>query len=181
MHHPLESISPKKRKTWFWSLFVATLAWMVIMQAVGAPLNTADAPQGIVSFELAGSIDNATQILSSWDPRVQKYAAIGLGLDYVFMLLYSTTIGLACLWAGDILRSNRWPVAGLGVGLAWGQWVAAGLDAVENISLAVIVLEGVAAPWPALARFCAVLKFGLIFLGLVYAFFGLVVHLTHRR
>jgi hypothetical protein len=180
MSHPLQSIPQEKRKVVFWSLFSATLAWMIIMQLVGAPLTTPAAPSGIVSFELAGNATQAKAILDSWDAKAQVYAAFGLGMDYVFMLLYSTTIALACIWAGEILRSVGWPLSKLGAGLAWGQWAAALFDAVENIALAVILLRGLASPWPELARWCALFKFALIFLGLVYAFFGLVARFSQR-
>lgn len=183
MHHPLESIPHSKRKPIFWSLFALTLAMMAILQVVNIPLITPAAPQGIISFELAGSYGTVKWMLASWDASAQKYLAFSLGLDYVFMLLYSTTIALACLWAGEALRANGWPLSRLGVGLAWGQWAAAGLDAVENIALAVILFGSLSFNhhWPELARLCALLKFGLIFLGLVYAFFGLAAYLSHRR
>jgi hypothetical protein len=180
MTHPLQSIPQEKRKAVFWSLLSATLIWMVIMQLVNAPLITADAPQGIISFELAGSFGKAKWILASWGVRAQMYAAFGLGIDYVFMLLYSTTIALGCIWSGEVLRSVGWPLSKLGVGLAWGQWAAAALDAVENIALAVILVGGLAHHWPELACWCALIKFALIFIGLVYAFFGLVARLSHR-
>jgi hypothetical protein len=180
MSHPLLLIPQNKRKVVFWSLFAATLAWMVIMQIVNAPLITADAPQGIISFELAGSLGKAKWMLISWDVRAQKFAAFGLGIDYVFMLLYSTTIALACIWSGEVLRAVRWPLSGIGISLAWGQWIAAALDAVENIALATILLGGLAHPWPELARWCALFKFALIFIGLVYTFFGLVARLAQR-
>ncbi len=180
MHHPLQSIPPSRRKALFWGMLVATLLWMALMQVVSAPLITPDAPQGIVSFELAGSLGKAKWILASWDAHARLYAAFGLGIDYIFMLLYSTTIGLACLWAGDVLHAMRWPLSGLGVGLAWGQWLAAALDALENVALAILLLQGLAHGWPELARLCAVLKFALIISGLVYAFGGLAAYLFQR-
>jgi hypothetical protein len=36
----------------------------------------------------------------------------------------------------------------------------------------------VRSPWPEIARWCATFKFILVFLGLVYAFLGVVVYLT---
>jgi hypothetical protein len=181
MRHPLQAIPPANRKKWFWSLLIATLAWMALMQIVNLPLITPAAPQGIISFELAGRPASAAAMLASWTPLAQKYAALGLGLDYIFMLLYATTIALACLWAGDVLQRGGWPGGRLGVGLAWGQWIAAALDALENLALALILLDHPTAPWAAIARVCAALKFALIFLGLVYAFLGLLAHLSHRR
>ncbi len=107
MHHPLEFIPHSKRKPIFWSLFALTLAMMAILQVVNIPLITPAAPQGIISFELAGSYGTVKWMLASWDASAQKYLAFSLGLDYLFMLLYSTTIALACLWAGEAL-ARQW-------------------------------------------------------------------------
>ena len=57
----------------------------------------------------------------------------GSGLDYLFMVSYAATFGLAAAWAGRQLDSRlpgRWP----GRGLGWGLACAALLDAVENIT-----------------------------------------------
>jgi hypothetical protein len=97
----------------FWSLLVVTLVVMAIMNLVGAPLTNPAAPSSIVSFELAGDPAQAQAILDSWDPLTRQYAAFGLGFDYVFMLAYAASIGLACLMSGDGLRS------GVGRWLAW--------------------------------------------------------------
>ena len=139
------------------------------------------APLGIISYELAGTVEEAQAILDSWDSSAQLHAAFALGFDYVFMLAYSTTIGLACVMAAGALRSRDWPLAGVGAGLAWGQWLAASLDAVENIALTAMLFGAVASPWPQVAYWCALVKFALVFLGLVYAFYGGVVGLFIRK
>lgn len=179
MNHPLQSIHTNRKRTFF-LLLAATLLVMLIMNFVGTPLTTEAAPLGIISFELAGSVDEAQQIVDSWDQNAQLYAAFSLGFDYLFMVLYSTTIALACLWAGETLLGSGWPLSGLGVPLAWGLWLAALLDAVENLGLTRVLLVSNTSPWPEIAMWCAVVKFALIFLGLVYAFFGLVAYFSKR-
>lgn len=180
MQHPLESIASERRKKYFWPLLAATLVVMALMNAVGAPLVTSSAPYGIVSYELAGSVSAAEAILASWDQDARLGAAFSLGFDYLFMLVYSTTIALACVWAADVVRGRGWPLASLGRPLAWGQWLAACLDALENLALAVILFGSPVSPWPGIARWSAVLKFALIFLGMMYAFYGLTVSLLRR-
>jgi hypothetical protein len=175
MRHPFQSIPADKRPKVFWPLLVITLFLMVLLNLEGKPMVTQAAPLGIVSYELAGSVSRAQKILASWDQQAQLSAAFSLGLDYVFMLAYSAAIGLACIWTADALRRRGWPLASLGAPLAWGLWLAAAFDAMENIALVVILFGTVQAPWPEVARWCAIFKFSLIFLGLVYAFFGLVV------
>src|SRR5437899_2321809 len=82
------------------------------------------APLGIISFELAGDLATARQMIGSWDEPAREHALLGLGLDFLFLALYSTTIGLACVWAAGVFRTRRWPLAAVGLSLAWGQWLA---------------------------------------------------------
>jgi hypothetical protein len=175
MRHPLEAIPAGKRVQVFVPLFVLSVALMIALNLIGAPLQTLAAPAGIVSFELAGSVGQTRAILESWDQATRLRAAFSLGLDYVFMVVYSTAIGLACAWAASVTRASRprWAVAGSW--LAWGQWLAALLDAVENVALTVALFGTIAAPWPQMAWWCATLKFLLILAGLAYALVSWVV------
>jgi hypothetical protein len=156
-------------------LFVALLALTLgvagALRSLDDALRTADAPNGIVSFELAGSVERAGRIVASWNEAAQLRAAFGLGLDFLFLLLYSTTIAWACLWAMERLRGVG-ALAALGLPLAWGQGCAAVLDAVENVALWLVLVGPVVDPWPRLAQVCAVPKFALVFAGLLYAAIG---------
>lgn len=105
--HPLAWIPSRARRGVFLSLLAVTLLMMLVFGITGAPLTTEAAPQGIVSFELASTTAQAQHIVSSWDGAARLRASFGLGLDYLFMPLYATTIGLACLRAGEIDQSLR--------------------------------------------------------------------------
>jgi hypothetical protein len=177
MSHPFQRLAPATARLVFIPLLVLTLMVMVILNLVSTPLTTEAAPQGIVSYELAGSAVQAQRILDSWDASTRLHAAFALGFDYVFMLAYATTIGLACVMAAGVLRSRNWPLAAAGAALAWGQWLAAGLDAIENVALTNMLFSSVVSPWPQVAYWCAIIKFTLVFLGLVYTFYGGVVRL----
>jgi hypothetical protein len=159
----------------------AALALMLVMNLTGAPLINATAPLGIVSFELARTPQASAAILASWDASAQRFAAFGLGLDYLFMLAYAGALALACLKAAAVLQRCRWPLSGWGRYAAWGVAAAALLDAIENVALSVILLgQQPLAPWPQLAAVCAALKFALLFLALVYVFYALAAALASR-
>ena len=169
MSHPLHHLNPAAQKRTLLVLAVLTLAVLAVFRVIDRPLQTAAAPSGIVSFELAGTLAAAQAMVASWDRQAQLLAAFGLGLDYLFMPLYSTAIGLACIVAaGGPLRGRRL-LAGMGWLLAWGLWLAALLDAVENTALLQVLLGSEVPAWPAIARWCASLKFLLILAGLAYA------------
>lgn len=165
MKHPLLSI-PNQRRVPLFVLFLAlTLLTMLALNISGRPLITEAAPSGIVTYEFAGDTDTAAQIIDSWDEIARIHAGFNLGLDYLYLLLYSTTIAMALLWLTDCPSAGR--IAVLAVALAWGQWNAALLDAVENYALFTMLVNQPADPWPQIAWWCAAVKFGLVIAGLL--------------
>jgi hypothetical protein len=136
------------------------------------------AQPNIVDFELAGTTDRAAQIINAWDMQDRIRAGFNLGIDYLYMPVYSTLIALACVWGAGVLTSRRWRAAGLSLG--WGLWAAALFDAVENAMLTTILFGTVAAPYPQVAQTCAILKFVLIVLGLLFAAVAAVVYLARK-
>lgn len=180
MKHPFVSIRAHSIGRIFFPLLALTLLLLVVMSWVGLPLETAAAPYGIISYELAGDVSNSLSIIASWDDTARMHAAFSLGLDYLFLVLYSTTIGLACIWAARVLQVNSWRLAAVGIPLAWGLWLAALLDAIENAGLISLLFGSQAQSWSLLARWCALFKFGIIFAGLTYAFLGAAVYISAR-
>jgi hypothetical protein len=180
MYHPLNSLTGNTFLWALWFLLALTALFMIAMNFIGQPLTTAQAPYGIVSFELVKDVTEARAILSSWNASAQLRAAFIQGLDCLFLLIYSTAFALACLGAGRILKQNRWPLSGLGAWVAWGQGLAAFCDLIENIALVVMLFGIVEMPWQVIARLNAMCKFGLLFTGMVYMFYGGVIYLAHH-
>src|SRR5262245_38781494 len=180
MWHPLAAIPVGRRRRAFVPLLILTLALSTVLIEVDLPIRTPAAPRGIISFELAGDTANAQRMIDSWDARVRQFAAFSLGIDYLYMVAYSTTIALACLWAADRFRRTLPTLAAVGPWLAWGQWLAALCDAQENVGLTVMLLGGVTEPWPGVAWGCAVVKFILVEAGLVFALAAAVLRLVGR-
>jgi hypothetical protein len=178
--HPFLSLPPGVLSRLFWPFFALTLFLMIVMAAAGAPLNTGAAPQGIISFEFAGSAARTAEILDSWGEAGRLRAAFIQGLDFLFLVVYSTTIALGCLWAARWLEGRGWRLSSLGILLAWGQGLAALFDTVENIALVLLLFGWLASPWTQVAWVCAAVKFALIFMGMVYAFFAAALHLAWR-
>jgi hypothetical protein len=168
----------RAQKVAFWPLLVIALLMMAVQGSLGSPLITRAAPSGIVSFELAGSLAGAQAMLESWGPAGRVYAGLSLGTDYVFLLAYSIAISLGCVLATRNF-SRRWSLlSALGIVLAWAVLGAALLDAVENLALIQVLLGTQQAIWPALARICAVPKFLIVGLGLLYVLLGAIIWLA---
>lgn len=170
MYHPLNFLSPHARKPLFFAFLAGTLGLFAVFRVLDAPLRTPAAPNGIVSFELAGNVEATTEILLSWDERADLFAAFGLGIDYLFMPVYTTTLALGILLAAG--RHPGWFTA-LGAWLGWGAYTAAVFDAVENYALARMLLANeVWSPYPEVAAFSATVKFVLLIAGLIFALVG---------
>jgi hypothetical protein len=157
------------------------LLLMAVMNWIGKPLTGAHSPAGIISFEFAGSLDNATLMLAVWDMDARLRAAFSLGIDYLFMVAYPLAISLGCLIAGGVYRRRFAAFAGFAGFLAASQWVAAGLDAVENAALLLLLLGSALSSLPVVAFWCAAIKFTLVGLGLAYVLLAGLLRVIIRR
>lgn len=164
----------------FWPLLIILILLGVIFGFVGKPLNTLEAPYGIASFELAGTLTNAREILSSWDDTTKLRAAFIQGLDFLFIPVYVLVIALGNGKAANAVRQKGWPFALLGVPLAWAVIFAGILDAIENIALLILLFFQPKNPWPQIAFWCAAPKFVIVIIGVIYIFFGALAHLLRR-
>jgi hypothetical protein len=166
---PFDFLTPSQQSRLFRPLVALTLLLFVIFGFLDQPLRNELAPQGIVSFELAGRA--AVPIANSWDGFARIYAAFGLGLDYLFIPLWVGSISLGCVLAsGRLAGRGAWLVR-LGLFLAWAQLLGGLLDMVENAALFQVLLGG-KAHWGVIAQWCASLKFVILTLGLLYALAG---------
>lgn len=173
MKHPLQTIPNKWKPLAFLILIALTIVTMLVLNLTGTILRTAEAPSGIISYEFAGTVDRAQSILASWSPRARIFAGFNIGLDYLFLFAYSTTIALAAIWVGKRLnpRYGFWKL--LAVLLAWSLWGAAVLDAVENYALFTMLVNGASEPWPQVAWISALVKFAIVIIGISYVLVGL--------
>jgi hypothetical protein len=165
MKHPFNFVSERVRKPLFIGLLIWTLGLFILFWFLDGPLK----PNGIVSLELARTPERSSAIVAGWTPLARLYAALGLGLDYLFMPSYALTIALGVLLA--LKRHSGW-FASLGVWVGWGSLAAALFDAVENIALWEALAHGVNGTWPQVAFWCASFKFGLILIGIGFALLG---------
>ena len=155
-------------------ILVTVLALLAILLLVNQPLQTGSAPQGIVSFQMAGTADQAHAIVRSWGEDGEVWAQISLWLDFLFIPAYV----LALLGLTRHLMRDRPGVRERMV----ARWVralflAAGLtDATENI----LLLNNFSPPTDVLslsATICALIKFTGLTLGIA----GLVIIRAARR
>lgn len=167
MQHPLESVPAAYSKRSFFLFLFLTILLFSVFRVLDEPLRTPAAPNGIVSFELAGSPQHAEEMVFSWSVEGKLYAAFGLGLDYLFMPSYAFALAFGTLLAAG--RHSGW-LRSLGAVAGYGVFAAALFDAVENFALFRVLLGAIYSPFPQIAAICATIKFTLLIFGLLYAF-----------
>ena len=156
------------------ALVIFAMILTIALALIGRPLATKAAPLGIISFELAGSESEAKKILDSWSEVAKRNAFLSLGLDYLYLCVYPLAISLAChlVSTKDI---GSWRIGDVwGNVLSWLILAAIPLDGLENYALIRVLKSSERKLWPVLARWCAIPKFGLVALGLVYILLRLV-------
>ena len=166
MRHPLEFVNVDNRKRLFITFLFLTLVLFAIFRVLDTPLQTDYAPSGIVSFELAGSPQNAAHMVLTWSGEAMLNAAFGLGIDYLFMPIYALALGFGTLLAAT--RQGGW-LKSIGVVAGYGAFAAPLFDAVENFALFKILSGAFESPYPEIAFYCALVKFGLLVFGIVVA------------
>lgn len=175
LRHPFEWLTESKLLIMFLMFLSLTLLVMVGLILLGRPLETDIAPYGIVSFELAGNLSAARDITQSWGETGRVYAGLNLGLDYLYIVAYSSCIGLGCVLVARAQSQQNKQFANIGVIIAWGQLVAGLIDAMENYALIQILLGAETNILAVGARVCALLKFVIIAIGVAYVLIGLAM------
>jgi hypothetical protein len=123
------------------------------------------APLGIVSLQLAGDLQTSVSIVESWGPQPRIHAAFQTGVDFLYLIVYSLCLGLGCVLVADALYRKYAALAFLCIYLSWMLLVAGLLDSVENWALIRLIQGSKCELWPLLARWCAVPKFIIVFVG----------------
>ncbi len=180
-HHPFEWLSVRVQKIAFMVSLALMLFTTLGLQLLNIHLNTDVAPFGIVSFELAGNLSLSQKIIESWGTTGQIYAGLNLGLDYLFIITYISVIGLACVLVARKVSQRIKSLSFLGILFAWGQIIVALLDSVENYALIKILLRFDGIFWPVLAKWCAIPKFLILAVSLLYLIIGTILSMVVRK
>ena len=175
MPDPFKWLSESTQRRALLIFFLLSGMLLIGMHSLDQSLITNAAPDGIISFELAGTIERVHQILEEWGPVGRIYAVLSLGLDYLFLIVYALFISLACVLIARYLRLEIAFLSKWGMALGWGQFLAALLDAIENLALIQLILDSQQPLWPLIARWCAVTKFSIVGAGLIYILFGTLI------
>ncbi len=127
---------------------------------------------GIISFEVAGTEDRALEILEEWGEAGRDDARVSLLVDFPYLIAYSIFLAVGCTIAAERFgRRGMERLAGVGPLLGWSMFLAAALDAIENVAM-LRVIDGHTTTWPGVALYAAIPKFAIAALGIAYVIAG---------
>ncbi len=159
---------------------IATVALWVVLFVIDERLKATGGPS-ILGLEFAGSADQVSQIGSEWGAHGVYLARLSLWIDFGFMLSYGAFFTLAGLATRDFARDHdRRTLASAGLVVPYFAAAAAIFDACEN-SIWLLALGDHATSLAPVATGCAIAKFALIAIAIVYAVCGLIAWLSFRR
>ena len=156
----ISSPQPKTIIGVFLALFIVFLG----MRAFDAPLKNEVSPGGIVSFEFAKELSRTVEIMESWDVHARTSAGMSMGLDFLFIILYTSFLILLLKWTAKrshVLNAMNSPMQLL-------LLLAAFCDVVENMALIQLLRGHIDQIWSQTAYYMAFIKFGIIALVLVF-------------
>ncbi len=152
----------------------ATALVFLALLLINLMLSNDQAPQGIVSFQLAGTAEHSLQILAAWGEQGRFWAALSLWLDFLFLALYTATLVVLT----NYFLSDRPGIRERKIG-RWVKtlFIAAGLaDAAENV----LLLANLTNPTDTLSLWATAMSL-MKFTGLLLGGVGLVVIRAERR
>jgi hypothetical protein len=150
------------------------IAVAVVMFVVIASLDSQLDEGGTVALEVAGSSERAEEITTAWrnDGHLENAAFID-GIDFPFALVYAAALAGLCVAASAAFRKRgHQRLAAAGTIAAWVASTIVIFDWAENLALAVVLLDGPASPWPAIALASAIPKFAGTAVALIYVLAG---------
>ena len=157
-----------------------TIIIFISLRYFGNPLITNHAPSGIISFELAKDYDQSIAIISSWDLNAKVNAGLSLGIDFLFLVVYSIFFSTACYLVAQKYINKINLLYRIGLLIAKLQFVAALFDAIENIALIKLLLGSNNSIYPTIAYYFASIKFIIIAIGIIYIIIGLLTALFQK-
>ena len=173
LNSPFYKLSRSAEKRWTIISLIFLIGFIVLMRFFDAPLKNEISPNGIVSFELAKTVSNSEAIINSWDANALQSAKNSMAADFLFSMVYSFFISLIV----HRLNNRVWEMGFIyqfGIFICWGIFLAAFFDVLENIALVRLLYEDVQQLWSSIAYYFALMKFGLLALGILFVLTSLV-------
>ena len=177
---PFRNISERIEKKRTLSIGFLFFITSFVMLLLNKPLINSIAPNGILSFELANTLEHSQEITASRPPFDKIFAGIGLDFDFLYTLIYPLFIAIIIhkinthLWSTHLFYK-------IGELLIWSLLVAAIVDVVENVCSIQTLTRNTKQYWVRIGYYAAVTKFLLILLSSLYIVLNFILLLIKKR
>jgi hypothetical protein len=169
----------RRRALWFSG--IASILLLAVLAGLDQRLQDTGGP-GMIPFEVAGSEQRASEIVSEWGTGGRDDARLSLWLDYAFLVAYAAFLALAVAATRDLARARGWvTMHRVGRFLIWFPIAGAVFDALENTGLLVTLGGDGGAFAPRFAMVCACAKFALETTTIIYLLIGLARRAVEGR
>ncbi len=148
-------------------LLILVILFALVMRYFDSYLINDISKNGIVSFELAKELSKSEAIIDSWDTTAKYAAGMSMGFDFLFLIIYSSFIGLLIYNINQKLWKSR-SFYLIGKLMIWSIYFAALFDVIENIALIKLLLGDLYQVWSSIAYYFAMIKFIIIFSCIFY-------------
>lgn len=153
---------------------IATVIIYILMR----PIETSS--YGTLDLEFAWTVNRINAIFDAWGSKLINQELNNTLLDYGFLVTYSSFFaGLTLLLTRKLLSGQ---IRLIGFYMTLASFVAAIFDAIENLNLILMLTSPNNFPSfsPPLASICATIKFGLLFLIILFWIISILWVLYHR-
>jgi hypothetical protein len=171
----LSFASPTNLQRWFWVLLAINCLFIIASKWYMQPLATDE----IVRFELAKELSIAERIILEWETYGKlNHAIIGIYIDFLFIVLYTTGLSVACIYFGRL--SGHEILMRTGKFVTYLLIIAGICDVIENIAM-LKSLQGTPTRWSVLLAYdMATTKFSMVILSVLYIAICLVFRLLRK-
>jgi hypothetical protein len=178
IHASMKQLSfapPASLQRWFWVLLAINCLFIIASKWYMQPLSTDE----IVRFELAKDLAVAERIVQYWETYGKlNHAIIGIYIDFLFIVLYTTGLQVASLYFGRL--SGHEILMRTGKFVAYLLIVAGICDVIENIAM-LKSLQGTPTRWSVLLAYdMATTKFSIVILSALFIAVCLVFRLLRK-
>ena len=137
-------------------LIFAALALLSGAAMLPALRTMADHGASVLAFESAAGVERSQEILAAWGNTGKTAMWWQLALDTPFLVGYGLFLAGACAAVARRAGANDKPrLQRAATLLAWCGPLAASLDLLQNVSLALVLGGHVAQPWPRISALAA--------------------------
>ena len=178
----LETLLNKPKKKVLILITIISFIAFILLTLVMAPTELylkENTGYGVFEFEFAWTAERINQIFNAWGSDGQQRQTLVTYIDFLYIVSY-----VFC-YTGCILLITRKlenKSQKIGLKMTTTPLIAGIFDVIENINLLLMLANDtfIRSGSPFIASLCATIKFGMLFLGLIFILYGILVLIVKK-